>query len=198
MNTAPFRTISTEQAEAELFSDALSCEIDLPVQFRPGLSPMRATTATLTLRALAQVDDMRDLRQNANADERAATIPSLLRLDAKLDLMLMLLTRIVRQSEQSLSVRPVRWSRHGIRLEIGLRTGALPGTAGMLSLQPADWLPEHIDLPVVILCEADSGRGGFFLWLRFSELGAPLEDAVERHLFRLHRQLFTETRHPSP
>lgn len=197
MNTASFRTLSAEQAEAELFSDALSCEIDLPVQFRPGLSPMRATTATLTLKALAQVDDIRELRQNVSGDERTAQMPSLLRLDAKLDLMLMLLTRLVRQSEQSLSVRPVRWSRHGMRLEIGQRTGALPGTAGMLSLQPADWLPEHIDLPVIILSETDSGRGGFFLWLRFSELGAPLEEAVERHLFRLHRQIFAETRHPS-
>lgn len=197
MNSIPATACTPEQAESSLFGDALSCELDLPVQFRAGSMPVRGTSATLTLRALAQVDDIREIRQNVGSDERSAQLLPLQRLDAKLDLILMLLARIVRQSEQSLAVRPVRWSRHGIRLEMGQRSGVLPGTAGMISLQPADWLPENIELPVHVLSEGESGRGGFFLWLRFDELGASLEDTLERHLFRLHRQKFVEARHPT-
>jgi hypothetical protein len=197
MSTVAATACSPEQAESRLFGDALSCELDLPVQFRSGSTPLRAASATMTLRALAQVDDIREVRQNTSGDERTTQVLPMQRLDAKLDLVLMLLARIVRQSEQSLSVRPVRWSRHGIRLEMGQRCGALPGTAGMLSLQPADWLPEIIELPVFVLSEGENGRGGYFLWLRFDDLGPTLEEALERHLFRLHRHLYAETRRPN-
>jgi hypothetical protein len=197
MNTVSVTVYSPEQAEIRLFGDALSCELDLPVQFRPGLMPLRVASATLTLKALAQVDDIREIRQNTSSDERTMQVLPMARLDAKLDLVLMLLARIVRQSEQNLSVRPVRWSRHGIRLEMGQRSNALTGSAGILCLQPADWLPEYIELPAIILSEGESERGGYFLWLRFDDLGPTLEEALERHLFRLHRHLYAETRHPN-
>ncbi|WP_049476005.1 PilZ domain-containing protein, partial [Stenotrophomonas maltophilia] len=90
--------------------------------------------------------------------------------------------------------RPVRWSRRGIRLQLGPRSGASPGQAGVVRLQPSDWLPDHIDLPVEVVAEAADGSGGHFLWLRFSHLGDGLEMAMERHLFRLHRRQVAEAR----
>ena len=64
----------------------------------------------------------------------------------------------------------------------------------MVRLQPSDWLPDHIDLPVEVIAEAADGSGGHFLWLRFQRLGDGLEMAMERHLFRLHRRQVAEAR----
>jgi hypothetical protein len=69
-----------------------------------------------------------------------------------------------------------------------------PGQAGVVRLQPSDWLPDHIDLPVEVIAEAADAGGGHFLWLRFQRLGDGLEMAMERHLFRLHRRQVAEAR----
>ena len=133
------------------------------------------------------------------AAEKVGQTPSavsrtLSRLEAKLDLVMVLLGRLVRQSVQDLPLRPLRWSRRGIRLEQGSRSGAAPGSMGVIRLQPCDWLPDHIDLPVVIVAEAANGSGAHYLWLSFEGLSDALEMALERHLFRLHRRQIAEAR----
>ncbi len=179
-------------AEFELFDDALSCELLQPAEFRLGSAAGRQAAAESLLRSLAQIEDFRgeDL-----GDERGELPLVAQRIEAKLDLMMVLVGRLVRQHEDTLSLRPVRWSRRGIRLETGTRTAAAPGAAGVLCLQPSEWLPEKIELPVTLLSEAASGNGGFFLWLKFADLGAGLEAAMERHLFRLHRRQIADARH---
>ncbi|MDG2526536.1 PilZ domain-containing protein [Stenotrophomonas sp. HITSZ_GD] len=182
-------------AESQLFDDTLSCELALPVAFRVGSAPGRPAAAETLLRSLAQVEDLR----SDDGHEERGELPLLVqRMDAKLDLMLALLGRLARQGGQELPLRPVRWSRRGMRLETGGRSGAQAGAAGVLSLQPGDWLPEAIDLPVTVLAEAASGTGGCFLWLRFDPLDAGLEAALERHLFRLHRRQIAEARRARP
>ncbi|MFT4246808.1 MAG: PilZ domain-containing protein [Pseudomonas sp.] len=178
-------------ADAELFQDAISCELALPAEFRLGTGITRAGAAESVLRGIAQVED---LRGDETSEERGELPQAIARVEAKLDLILALIGQLARQSGHALPLRPVRWSRRGIRLEIGPRSGAVPGAAGTLALQPADWLPETIELPVTLLAEAASGNGGFFLWLRFSELGAGVEAALERHLFRLHRRQVADAR----
>ncbi|WP_140721434.1 MULTISPECIES: PilZ domain-containing protein [Gammaproteobacteria] len=179
------------EAESGLFADALSCELALPAEFRPGAGIARAGAAESVLRSIAQVED---LRSDDPGEDRGELPQAVARMEAKLDLVLALIGHLARQSGQALPLRPVRWSRRGIRLETGARSGAMPGAAGTLSLQPADWLPENIELPVAVVAEAASGTGGFFLWLRFGELGPGLEAALERHLFRLHRRQVADAR----
>ncbi len=189
-NPGMFPSTATE-ADGELFDESISCDLDLPVEFRVGSNAGRAGAAESLLRNLAQIEDLR----SDDASEDRADLPMLVqRMDAKLDLMLMLVGRLVRQSNGSLPLRPVRWSRRGMRLENGTRLGSAPGTAGVVCLQPSEWLPERIELPVLVISEAANGSGGFFLWLRFTELGAGLEMALERHLFRLHRRQVAESR----
>ena len=65
-----------------------------------------------------------------------------------------------------------------------------------MRLQPADWLPDHIELPVQVLGEAASGNGGLYLWLRLQSTGEALDTALERHLFRLHRRQIADSRRP--
>lgn len=178
-------------AETELFAETLSCELDLPADFQLGSATVRASAAEAVLRGVAQVEDQ---RVDDGGDERGEASPALLRMEAKLDLMLVLVGQLARQAGHALPLRPLRWSRRGIRLETGTRSGAQAGAAGTLKLQPASWLPENIELPVTVLAEAASGNGGYFLWLRFDDLGPALETALERHLFRLHRRQIAESR----
>ncbi|MFF2048204.1 PilZ domain-containing protein [Stenotrophomonas bentonitica] len=178
-------------AESELFDETLSCEVALPAEFRIGSAVIRPGTAETLLRSVALVEDARG---DDGHDERSDATLQVQRLEAKLDLVMVLLGRLVRQSAQDLPLRPLRWSRRGIRLEQGSRSGAAPGSMGVIRLQPCDWLPDHIDLPVVIVAEAANGSGAHYLWLRFEGLSDALEMALERHLFRLHRRQIAEAR----
>jgi hypothetical protein len=178
-------------AESELFDETLSCEVALPAEFRLGSAVIRPGSAETLLRSVALVEDSRG---DDGHDERGEATLQLQRLEAKLDLTMVLLGRLVRQQTQDLPLRPLRWSRRGIRLELGVRSGANPGALGVIRLQPCDWLPDHIDLPVAALAEAANGSGAYFLWLRFEGLSDGLEMALERHLFRLHRRQIAEAR----
>ncbi|MER2021131.1 MAG: PilZ domain-containing protein [Stenotrophomonas sp.] len=178
-------------AESELFDETLSCDVALPAEFRIGSAVIRPGTAETLLRSVALVEDARG---DDGHDERSDATLQVQRLEAKLDLVMVLLGRLVRQSAQDLPLRPLRWSRRGIRLEQGSRSGAAPGSMGVIRLQPCDWLPDHIDLPVVIVAEAANGSGAHYLWLRFEGLSDALEMALERHLFRLHRRQIAEAR----
>lgn len=178
-------------AESELFDETLSCELALPAEFRIGSAVIRPGTAETLLRSVALVEDARG---DDSHDDRSDATLQVQRLEAKLDLVMVLLGRLVRQSSQDLPLRPLRWSRRGIRLEQGARSGAAPGSMGVIRLQPCDWLPDHIDLPVVIVAEAANGAGAHYLWLRFEGLSDALEMALERHLFRLHRRQIAEAR----
>ncbi|MDX5517059.1 PilZ domain-containing protein [Stenotrophomonas sp. RG-453] len=178
-------------AESELFDETLSCEVALPAEFRIGSAVIRPGTAETLLRSVALVEDA---RSDDGHDDRSDATLQVQRLEAKLDLVMVLLGRLVRQSVQDLPLRPLRWSRRGIRLEQGSRSGAAPGSMGVIRLQPCDWLPDHIDLPVVIVAEAANGSGAHYLWLSFEGLSDALEMALERHLFRLHRRQIAEAR----
>ncbi|WP_282259455.1 PilZ domain-containing protein [Stenotrophomonas sp. PS02301] len=178
-------------AESELFDETLSCELALPAEFRIGSAVIRPGTAETLLRSVALVEDARG---DDGHDDRSDATLQVQRLEAKLDLVTVLLGRLVRQSSQDLPLRPLRWSRRGIRLEQGARSGAAPGSMGVIRLQPCDWLPDDIDLPVVIVAEAANGAGAHYLWLRFEGLSDALEMALERHLFRLHRRQIAEAR----
>ncbi|MFI8716456.1 PilZ domain-containing protein [Stenotrophomonas sp. NPDC077464] len=178
-------------AESELFDETLSCELALPAEFRLGSAVIRPGSAETLLRSVALVEDARG---DDGHDDRGETSTQLQRLEAKLDLTMVLLGRLVRQRAEDLDLRPLRWSHRGIRLELGARTGAPAGSLGTIRLQPSDWLPDHIDLPVSVAAEAASGSGSYFLWLRFEPMSDGLEMALERHLFRLHRRQVADAR----
>ncbi len=189
--TDPHASEILHPAESALFDETLSCDVALPAEFRLGSAAVRPGTAETLLRSIALVEDARG---DDGHDERGEPSQHLQRVEAKLDLVMVLLGRLVRQTTEDLPLRPLRWSRRGIRLELGGRSAAAPGSLGIIRLQPSDWLPDHIDLPVSVLAEAADGSGGCFLWLQFEPMGDALEMALERHLFRLHRRQVAESR----
>jgi hypothetical protein len=173
-------------AEAALFDDTLACEAVLPAGFVAGPGAGQPLQAEALLRSLAQVED---LRGEDGGEEKRGELPQLAqRMDAKLDLVLALLGRLVRQSSPALPALPLRWSVRGLRLALpAAAADAAPGSDGLVRLQPSDWLPDRLELAATVEARATAGDQGW-LWLRFAALPPGLEDALERQLFRMHRR----------
>jgi len=173
-------------ADAVLFGHALSCQAQCPADFSTDAGPFRPAHAQSLLRAVAMVEDMGMPEHPHEHDELT---PFNLRMEAKLDLGLLLLGRVLEQTTSALPVRNVRWSRCGARLQTPRSTAQFPGTEGILRLQLCDWLPEPLELPACVLA-ADAEH----LWLRFPAFPPALGDALERHLFRQHRRQIAQAR----
>ncbi len=177
-------------AETELFGQALTCQAVLPVQFTAGERPLMQQQAEAMLSGLAVAEDSR----GEDPDDRGEVPQSMQRLEAKLDLIVSLLSKLVSQQSAPLPVRPLRWSHLGLRIDAAAPSNARPGDPGVVTLQPVAWLGDTIELPVRVLATLASADGGQHLWLRFGTLTAGLEDALTRHLFRMHRRQVAEAR----
>lgn len=177
-------------AEAELFGQALTCHAVLPVQFVAGERPLMQQQSEAMLHGLAVAEDSR----GEDPDDRGETPQSVQRLEAKLDLILSLLGKLATQQVAPLPVRPLRWSHLGLRVDESPHSDSHEGDLGVLKLQPVSWLGDHIELPARVLAVQGNSDGSQHLWLRFGVLTPGLEDALTRHLFRMHRRQVAEAR----
>ncbi len=171
-------------AEFELFGAALTCETLLPVRFEIGERPVMQQQSEALLHGLAVAEDSR----GEDVEDRSEIPLSMQRLESKLDLIINLLGKLARQGAGGMPVHPLRWSHLGLRLDLPQPSEAKVGDPGVLMLQPVAWLSDHIELPSKIMASSIGDDGTQHLWLRFGQLSAGLEDALERHLFRLHRR----------
>lgn len=179
-------------AEAELFADALTCEAWLPAGWRAGDRQLPPLASETLLRSIAVAEDA---RSNDDADDRKNELPQAFqRLEAKVDLMLSLIGRLARQRTDALPVRAVRWSHRGLRIDATQPWHTHLSDSGVALIEPANWLSDHIELPARVIGELATADGQHHLWLRFAPMSAPLADALERHLFRLHRRQIAEAR----
>ncbi len=184
-------TVIDHPAETELFDDTLSCELSLPVEFQAGAQLQRPGSSEMLLRSIALVEDARST--DDGSDERGDTSLQLQRLEARLDLTLVLLGRLLQRDAPAAAATPLRWSRLGLRLQRAQLAGYAAGTKGIVQLQPAEWLPDQIELPVMVLAEAATAQG-VQLWLKLDTQNEALLAAVERHLFRVHRKQIADSR----
>lgn len=178
-------------AEHALFDGALTCDAVLPARFDAGARTLMQAPSEALLKGLAVAEDVR----GDDPDDRKEATPTQQRIEAKLDLALSLLGRLARRHDDALPVTALRWSHRGLRLDTASPAALAVGAAGVVTMQPAAWLSDHIELPARLLAQADgSQRGVHHLWLQFDALGAGLAEAMDRHLFRLHRRQVAEAR----
>ena len=176
-------------AEHALFDGALTCDVVLPARFLPGARPVMQAPAEALLQGLAVAEDVR----GEDPEDRKEATPSQQRIEAKLDLVLSLLGRLARRHDDMLPVTTLRWSHRGLRLDIATPVDAAVGAEGVVTLQPASWLSDHIELPARVLAQVE-GTHVHHLWLQFADLNGGLAEAMDRHLFRLHRRQVAEAR----
>lgn len=123
-------------------------------------------------------------------EEPAADVPAqeLLRLEHKLDILLELVTDILRRELDLPAPRPVRLTAAGAEWEAPPQ--GPPGGWGRLELFPSPRLPRALSLYATVLSDAPAGR----LRVRFQGLGAATREALERHIFRQHRRAVARAR----
>jgi hypothetical protein len=180
-----------DEAECVLFGDVLACTELRPASFIPGApKPAEAQAELLRaetfLQALAVVED----RRGEDADEHGPLALALDRIEARLDMLAMLMGSLLPAAGAD---RPcvLRWSARGACVPI--ETPVTEHTPGMLRVQPTDAVRQVLRLPArVIACRADAG--GHQAWVRFEGLTPGLESALERHLFRIHRRAVADQR----
>lgn len=172
--------MNPQQADDALFGDALACEQHRPAAFVPG-EPEPPALAALCARAegfLQSIALVEDGRAD-EAEEHGAAALALHRIEARLDLLTALVARLAQQGADPW--RTVRWSALGARIVDAGEVAA--GTRGVFRIQPCDWVPEPLQLPATVLAVGADGA-----WLRFEPLSPGLVQALERHLFRVHRR----------
>ena len=135
------------------------------------------------LRRLQLIEDTRSL--DDKKDEHGAAEQTLLRLEARLELLTALVSRVMERRGESREIE-IRWSSEGAVLPAG---NAAPGTLGWLRIQPADWMPDSIALPAKVIASDATHT-----WLRFECMPATQHSALEQHLFRMHRREIAEQR----
>ncbi len=177
-------------AEHTLFDGALTCDVVLPARFDSGSRAVMQAPSEALLKGLAIAEDVR----GDDPEERKEATPSQQRIEAKLDLVLSLLGRLARRHEEALPVTALRWSHRGLRLDAASTAPLAVGTTGIVTLQPATWLSDQIELPALVLDHVEGTHGLHHLWLQFEGLNARLAEAMDRHLFRLHRKQIAEAR----
>ena len=177
-------------AEHVLFDGALTCDVVLPARVEAGARVVMQASSEALLKGLAVAEDMR----GDDPDERKEATPTQQRIEAKLDLVLSLLGRLARRHEGAPPPTALRWSHRGMRLDATSPTACVEGAPGVVVVQPAAWLSDQIELPVVVLAQVEGSQGLHHLWLQFDALNAGLAEAMDRHLFRLHRRQVAEAR----
>jgi len=181
------------QAHEALFGDILTLHETRSATFLPGAldeasRDRMALQGEALLRGLAVIDDgaprVEDPEQPAD--------PSLLRLEAKLDVLTLLMTGFA--ASQGALDAPVAlvWSARGA--EVQVRGTFTVGTEGTFRMAASDWLPTPLMVPATVVASAPDGDGITRVWLRFEPLSPALSDALERHVFRIHRREVAEIR----
>ncbi len=186
MNTAA-------EAREILFGDVLACDEMRPAAFVPGSAapPSSGAHGEALLRALAVIEDGARAEAYANSEPEQPGDHAMHRMEAKLDLLTLLVAGISARDDAD-PPRPLRWSARGARIAID---GPVPpGTGGHFRVRPGDWLPTPLLLPATVIARDTDERGGARAWLRFDPMPAALQAALERHLFRIHRRSIAESR----
>lgn len=186
--------MSPEQAEARLFAQALVCSEELPYRLQPDPDDepgrrVRIAGAERLLRSLVGIE-----ATSSEDPEGLASDPTIHRIEAKLDLALELLARVLAREHPAAPSRPIRWSRLGAAIELG--EAPQPGSRMLLSLELEGGLGLPLRLPVEVLAaEAAAHEGGVArAWLAFPDESPALEAALEKFVFRQHRRQIAASR----
>lgn len=113
------------------------------------------------------------------------------RLELKLNLLIDLVGQLLAQS--ALIPPPVTVSMSATGLEWSGATAPQPGACVELALYPSPRYPRPVVLPGFVDA-VEPVAGGFRTRVIFPELGAPLQDALERFIFRHHRRTIAHRR----
>lgn len=171
------------QADAALFGELLTLRESRAAVFEAqAASPQSALHAEALLRALAVIDDAAP--PGDEGDTQAD--PVLQRLEAKLDVLTLLVAASPMSGHGPSRTVELEWSARGAALDVA---DAPPvGTQGRLRIAASDWLPTPLVLPAIVVASDQRDGNVTRIWLRFESLSQALGESLEKHVFRIHRR----------
>ena len=165
--------------------DELAYQDTLPVAWRslpgavdPAYAASLAERNTRLLQACAAIEDHSPEREDDVA-------PELLRIDAKINLLLDLMGQLLTANRPRPTPVPVRFNTLGATWPAATATTPATGSQGLVLLYLRDYLPEALRLPGHIT-EVGANRR---IKVRFAPLGEATADLMEKLIFRHHRRL---------
>lgn len=176
-----------EGADTVVLFDELAYQDTLPVAWRPLAGSVDAAYAaglsernSRLLQACAAIED------HSSADREDDVSPELLRIDAKINLMLDLMGQLLSANRPRPVPVPVRFNTQGAQWPAAA-TAATPaiGSQGLVLLYLRDYLPEALRL-LGRVTEIGADRQ---VKVRFAPPGETTADLMEKLIFRHHRRL---------
>lgn len=173
--------------------DNLLCVTEwIPFRYDGALAPQQAADAAFHIRTAQRVlETLLALTETLPLSEREQLSPTLAgdiaRLEARCDLLLQLVSRLLTRFEEMPEVGEVTLCSAGVRWPAA--EGSQVGDTGLLTLH----LPISLQLPVIVPVRIDHLEGGE---AQGSFLGADesFEDTVARMVFRRHRRAVADAR----
>lgn len=166
---------------------SVSFSATLPLAWSPH-PPASGIDSGLLLSVLAILDVL------PSADERQADSPRLAAMEAKLDLCLALLAQAAHRQGQTLQATAVSLSGQSAEWQ---QAEAPVSGAGWLSVVLSPQLPLPLDLPGQLQCQPLAQSGGAAGWrcqVRFAALAEPVQEWLDKTVFRYHRRAISASR----
>lgn len=169
------------------FGAGLVLEDRLPLHWRvaeapDALSPLQLSNEE-TLRVILSLDE----HHVEASDENPEFAHEVQRLETKINLILELVSQVLARQLQLPEALPVRLSAHEIEWEAAVAPAA--GSSVLLEIYACPRYPRPLFLPATVK-DSSGGR----VRAVFDDLGAPVQDLIEKLIFRHHRRQIAATR----
>ena len=172
--------------------DELAYEEVLPVAWNPLTGAISAAVAaSFTERNVRLLQALAAIEDHGTADKPDESAPDLARLDFKINLLLDLVGQLVVANRPRPAPTPIRFNAQGAvwHCAAPLPAAAVPGVA---EIHLRDFLAEPLRLVGTLTNVSPDGE----VTARFSPVGEPLADLLERLIFRHHRRQVAGNRQP--
>lgn len=189
--------MTSQLAQGELPGGGLACEDVLPLRWQtvPGRPEegvlLRVNEGNeVLMRFLVTLDD----HQNRLAEDLSDVALELSRIESKVNLLLELVSQVLRQEIGMPEPRPVRFSGGGLRWPETDETPA-PGQMLELALYLYPAYPRPLQLfGEVTAVERGDEEDGAWVTVGFVGLSASVRDVLEKIVFRRHRRSVAQRR----
>ena len=179
-------------SDTVVLHNELAYEEVLPVNWAPLAATLdAAVAASFTERNVRLLQALAAIEDHGVTDKPDESAPDLARLDFKINLLLDLVGQLLVANRPQPAPVAIRFNAQGA---VWHPIAPLPqaGGQGILEIHLRDFLAEPLRLVGTLTNVSQEGE----VTMRFSPVGEPLADLLERLIFRHHRRQVAGTRQP--
>jgi len=125
-------------------------------------------------------------------EEEAESDSALMRLEAKVDMLLEMVAKLDQRLSQIPASGVVSISSQGIEWSCSDSPPTVGGNI-WINLYVDNRIPEAMQIPATVLT-VDEGAGGYTVAARFVALGEQVQEQLEKLIFRHHRRMIAQSR----